>query len=57
VTRVLALVLSVVAAACMFAAIVGMVNGRVGARAGWALRFVAVIAFGGAVALGTVGSR
>jgi hypothetical protein len=39
---------------CMSIAIVGMVTGRPGDRAGWALRATAVACFGGAVALNSV---
>jgi hypothetical protein len=49
--RVLAALLALVAVACMSVAIVGMVTGRPGARAGYFLRVAAVVAFGGAVAL------
>jgi hypothetical protein len=48
-------VLALIAVACMTVAIVGMVTGRPGARAGWALRAVAVACFGGAVILASVG--
>ena len=51
VLHVLALLLTLVAVACMSLAIIGMVTGRPGDRAGWALRAVAVLCFGGAVAL------
>ena len=51
VLRVFALLLTLVAVACMSLAIIGMVTGRPGDRAGWALRAVAVLSFGGAVAL------
>lgn len=49
--RVAAAVLALVAVGCMSLAIVGMVTGRPGDRAGWALRAAAVLCFGGAVAL------
>ncbi|MGA9858613.1 MAG: hypothetical protein WBQ18_12175 [Solirubrobacteraceae bacterium] len=49
--RVLALLLALVAVACMSVAIVGMVTGRPGDRAGWALRAGAVLCFSAAVAL------
>jgi hypothetical protein len=49
--RILALLLALVSVGCMSLAIVGMVTGRPGDRAGWALRTVAVLCFGGAVAL------
>ena len=47
----LALLLALVAIACMSLALVGMVTGRPGDRAGWALRAAAVACFGAAVAL------
>jgi hypothetical protein len=50
----LAIVLGVIAAGCMVAAIVGMVAGRPGPRAGWVLRALAVICFVGAVVLNSV---
>ncbi len=49
--RILALLLALVAVGCMTLAVVGMVTGRPGDRAGWALRAAAVACFGGAVAL------
>lgn len=49
--RLLALVLALAAVACLTLALVGMVTGRPGDRAGWALRMVALACFGGAVAL------
>jgi hypothetical protein len=49
--RILALLLALVAVGCMSLAIVGMVTGRPGDRAGWALRAGAVLCFGAAVAL------
>jgi hypothetical protein len=49
--RALAIVLAAVAAGCMAVAIVGMVTGRPGGRTGYVLRGVAVVCFGGAVAL------
>jgi hypothetical protein len=57
VLRILALLLALVAVACMSLAIVGMVTGRPGDRAGWALRATAVACFGGAVALNAVAHR
>ena len=54
VARIGALVLGVIAVACMTVAIAGMVTGRPSDRAGWALRAVAVICFAGCVALATV---
>ena len=52
--RVLAAILALVAVACMAVAIVGMVTGRPGDRAGWALRTAAVVCFGTAVALNSI---
>ncbi len=52
--RILALVLALIAVACMSLAIVGMVTGRPSDRAGFALRAAAVACFGGAVALNAV---
>jgi hypothetical protein len=52
--RVLAAILALVAVACMSLAIVGMVTGRPGDRAGWALRTAAVLCFGAAVALNAI---
>jgi hypothetical protein len=52
--RVLAAILALVAVACMSLAIVGMVTGRPGDRAGWALRTAAVLCFGAAVALNSI---
>jgi hypothetical protein len=49
--RVLAALLALVAVACMTLAIVGMVTGRPGARAGGWIRLIALICFGAAVAL------
>jgi hypothetical protein len=49
--RALAAVLALIAVGCMTAAIVGMVTGRPGARTGMLLRALAVLCFGGAVAL------
>lgn len=54
VLRVLAAVFALAAVACMSLAIVGMVTGRPGDRAGWALRAAAVACFGAAVALNAV---
>ncbi len=51
VLRILALLLALIAVGCMTLALVGMVTGRPGERAGWALRAGAVACFGGAVAL------
>jgi hypothetical protein len=49
--RVLAAVLALVAVICMTLAIVGMVTGRPGDRAGLVLRAAAVACFAAAVAL------
>jgi hypothetical protein len=54
VLRVLAALFALAAVACMSLAIVGMVTGRPGDRAGWALRAAAVACFGAAVALNAV---
>ena len=53
--RVGAVLLATIAVACMSLAIVGMVTGRPGDRAGWVLRLVAVLAFAGTVVLASVG--
>jgi hypothetical protein len=52
--RVLAAILALVAVACMSVAIVGMVTGRPGDRAGWALRAAAVACFATAVVLNSI---
>ena len=52
--RVLAAILALIAVGCMSVAIVGMVTGRPGDRAGWALRAGAVLCFGIAVALNVI---
>lgn len=49
--RALAVVFSVIAVGFMIAAIVGMVTGRPGARAGGIVRVLAVLCFAAAVAL------
>ena len=49
--RIFALILALVAVACMCVAIIGMVTGRPSDRAGWAWRLAALIAFAGVVAL------
>lgn len=49
--RLLALLLALTAVACLSVALVGMVTGRPGDRAGWALRAAAVVCFGAAVAV------
>lgn len=49
--RIGSLVLALVAVAAMSVAMVGMVTGRPGDRVGWGLRVLALLAFGGAVAL------
>ncbi|HWE15393.1 MAG TPA: hypothetical protein VG365_17845 [Solirubrobacteraceae bacterium] len=51
VLRIFSLLLALIAVGCMTVAMVGMVTGRPGDRAGWALRAAAVACFGGAVAL------
>jgi hypothetical protein len=55
--RVVAAILALVAVGCMSVAIVGMVTGRPGDRAGWALRAAAVVCFGLAVVLNIVAHR
>jgi hypothetical protein len=52
--RVLAALLALVAVGCMSVAIVGIVTGRPGERAGWLLRVIALAAFGAAVALNAI---
>ncbi len=47
----LALLLALMAVGCMTVALVGMVTGHPGDRAGWALRAAAVACFAGAVVL------
>ena len=47
----LAVVFVLVAIACMIVAVAGMVTGRLGARAGWLVRVLAVVCFAAAVAL------
>lgn len=49
--RLLALLLALTAVACMSVALVGMVTGHPGDRAGWALRAAALVCFGAAVAV------
>jgi hypothetical protein len=49
--RVLAVLFGLAAVVCMVVAVAGMVTGRPGDRAGWALRAAAVICFGIAVAV------
>ena len=49
--RILALMLALISVACMSLAIIGIVTGRPGDRAGWVLRVAALACFGGAVAL------
>lgn len=51
VLRALAAVLALIAVVCMALAIVGMVTGRPGDRAGFVIRVLAVACFAGAVAL------
>jgi hypothetical protein len=52
--RVLAALMALAAVACMSLAIIGMVTGRPGDQAGWALRAAAVACFGIAVALNAI---
>jgi hypothetical protein len=49
--RAIAAVLALIAVACMTLAIVGMVTGRPGDRAGMVIRLIALLCFAGAVAL------
>jgi hypothetical protein len=49
--RVLAALLALVAVACMTIAIVGIVTGRPGAKAGWLVRVLALVCFVAAVVL------
>ena len=49
--KLLALMLALLAVGCMTVALVGMVTGRPGDRAGWALRAAAVVCFAGVVVL------
>ena len=49
--RVLAAILALIAVILMIVAIAGMVTGRPGDRAGWVIRALALVCFGGAVAL------
>jgi hypothetical protein len=51
VLKIFSLLLALISVGCMSLAIVGMVTGRPGDRAGWALRVAAVACFGAAVAL------
>jgi hypothetical protein len=53
--RIVAVLLVTVAVTCMSLAIVGMVTGRPGERAGWLLRLAAVVSFAGAVVLASIG--
>ena len=52
--RVAAALFALIAVALMSLAIVGMVTGRPGDRAGWALRACAVLSFGIAVVLNVI---
>jgi hypothetical protein len=52
--RVIAAVFALIAVALMSLAIVGMVTGRAGDRAGWVLRAGAVLAFGITVVLNVI---
>ena len=49
--RAVAAVFALIAVACMTVAIVGMVTGRPGDRAGWFIRAAAVVCFATAVVL------
>ena len=49
--RALAAAFALIAVACMTVAIVGMVTGRPGDRAGWLIRAAAVVCFATAVVL------
>ncbi len=49
--RVLAAIFALIAVACMSLAIVGMVTGRPGDKAGLLIRVLALVCFGTAVAL------
>jgi hypothetical protein len=53
--RIAAALLALVAVACMTLAIVGMVTGRPGDRAGYVVRAVALLCFAVAVVLASVG--
>ena len=46
-----ALLLALIAVACMSVAVIGIVTGRPNDRTGWGLRVAAVVCFGAAVAL------
>ena len=52
--RVAAALFALVAVACMTLAIVGMVTGRPGDRAGWLIRVLALACFGIAVILNVI---
>ena len=49
-----AALLALVAVACMTLAIVGMVTGRPGDRAGWLIRVIALVSFAIAVVLNAI---
>jgi hypothetical protein len=53
--RIAAAVLALIAVACMTVALVGMVTGRPGVWGGWAVRVAALVCFGAAVVLASVG--
>ena len=53
--RALAAGFALIAVACMTVAIVGMVTGRPGDRAGWLIRAAAVVCFATAVVLNIAG--
>jgi hypothetical protein len=52
--RVAAALFALVTVACMTLAIVGMVTGRPGDRAGWLIRVIAVVSFAIAVVLNAI---
>ena len=52
--RAIAAVFALAAVACMSLAIVGMVTGRPGYRAGWLIRTLALLCFAVAVLLGAL---
>ena len=52
--RVVAALFALIAVACMSLAIVGMVTGRPGERAGWVVRVVALVSFAITVVLAVI---
>jgi hypothetical protein len=52
--RVASALFALVAVACMTLAIVGMVTGRPGDRAGWLIRVIALVSFAIAVVLNVI---